>query len=141
MARLAIIAASLALAAPAAASAAPVRIDLSGLRAGGALYVQLQTRAQFMGAARAAGHRVEASPAGTLSVDLGDVPAGDYAVTVWHDDNGNDRFDVDSATGRPLDGIASANVENLHGPPTFDQVKVAVPAAGLALPLALHYGR
>lgn len=141
MIRFSLFAALVAAAPVTAAQAGPVRIDLSGLRAGGALYVQLQTRAQFMGAARAAGRRVEASPAGTLSVDLGEVPAGDYAVTVWHDDNGNDRFDVDNATGRPLDGVASANVENLHGPPTFDRIKVVVPADGLALPLALHYGR
>jgi uncharacterized protein (DUF2141 family) len=135
------IAALLAIAAPAAASAGPVRIDLSGLRAGGTLYVQLQTRGQFLGAQRAAGRVVQAPQAGTLSVDLGEVAAGDYAVTVWHDDNANRQFDVDPQTGRPMDGIAGPNIETLRGPPTFDSVRFAVPAAGLALPLALHYGR
>jgi len=32
-------------------------------------------------------------------------------------------------------------IETLNGRPTFDQAKVAVPADGLALPLALRYGR
>lgn len=141
MTRLSLLAAAIALAAPAAAAAGPVRIDLSGLRAGGRLYVQLQTRDQFMGGSRAAGRVIEAPRAGALSVDLGDVPAGDYAVSVWHDDNGNSRFDVDPASGRPLDGLATVNAETLRGPPSFDQVKLAVPAAGLALPLAVHYGR
>lgn len=141
MAPIATIAALVALAAPAAASAGPVRIDLSGLRAGGTLYVQLQTRAQFMGAARTAGRVVQAPQAGALSVDLGEVPAGEYAVTVWHDDNANRQFDVDPRTGRPMDGIAGPNIETLRGPPTFDQIGFAVPADGLALPLALHYGR
>lgn len=141
MIRLSIAAALMALSVPATASAAPVRIDLSGLRAGGTLYVQLQTRSQFLGAQRAAGRVVQAPQAGTMSVDLGEVPPGDYAVTVWHDDNSNRQFDVDPQTGRPMDGIAGPNIETLRGPPTFDQVSLAVPASGLALPLALRYGR
>jgi uncharacterized protein (DUF2141 family) len=124
----------------AAVQAAPVEIDLSGLRAGGRLYVQLQTREQFMGSARAAGEMVSAPAAGDLAIAL-DVPPGDYAATVWHDDNNNGRFDVDPANGRPLDGVAMSNAETLRGAPTFDQVKLSVPAAGLKLPLALHYSR
>jgi uncharacterized protein (DUF2141 family) len=129
------------LVAPAAARAGDVRIDLSGLRAGGTLFVQLQTQAQFLGNARVTGRMIEAPQAGALSIDLGEVPPGDYAVSVWHDDNGNRQFDLDPATGRVLDGIASLNAEALRGAPTFDQVKVSVPAAGLAVPLVVHYGR
>ncbi|MEA3044501.1 MAG: hypothetical protein QOH47_2339 [Sphingomonadales bacterium] len=135
------IATLLALAIPAAAQAGNVRVDLSGVHAGGTLYVQLQTRAQFLGAERSAGDRIVAPQAGTLSVDLGEVPPGDYAVTVWHDDNGNQQFDIDPRTGRPLDGLAMAPVAGLRGPPTFDQLKVTIPAAGLAVPLAMHYSR
>ncbi|MEA3028800.1 MAG: hypothetical protein QOG13_125 [Sphingomonadales bacterium] len=135
------IATLLALAIPAAAQAGNVRVDLSGVHAGGTLYVQLQTRAQFLGAERSAGDRIVAPRAGTLSVDLGEVPPGDYAVTVWHDDNGNQQFDIDPRTGRPLDGLAMTPVAGLRGPPTFDQLKVTIPAAGLAVPLAMHYSR
>ena len=110
------------------------------MRAGGTLHVQLQTREQFLGDQRAAGRMIEAPQAGTLNVDLGEVPAGDYAVTVWHDDNANRQFDIDRATGRPLDGLAPL-AAGLQGQPSFDQVKVTVPAAGLTLPLALQYGR
>ena len=129
------------LVAPVSAQAGDVRIDLSNLRAGGTLYVQLQTQAQFQGSDRVAGKVIQGPQAGNLTIDLGDVPPGDYAVSVWHDDNGNQQFDVDSATGRPLDGIASVNLDALRGPPTFDQVKVSVPAAGLTVPLAVRYGR
>ena len=69
------------------------------------------------------------------------MPAGDYAVTVWHDDNGNNQFDVDPATGHPLDGMAGIDVAALRGPPNFDQLKLTVPAAGLTAPIAMHYGR
>ena len=135
------IAALLVLAAPAAAQAGPVRVDLTGLHAGGTLYVQLQTRAQFLGPERSAGELIQAPQAGALSVDLGEVPPGDYAVSVWHDDNGNQQFDVDPGTGRPLDGLAMTPVAGLRGPPTFDQVKLTIPAAGLAVPLAMQYSR
>lgn len=140
MSRLILIAAS-ALTLPAAAQAGNVQIDLSGLRAGGTLYVQVQTRDQFLGAGRAAGRIVEAPAAGTLSVDVGEVPAGDYAVTVWHDDSGNNQFDVNPRTGAPADGWATANADGLRSRPTFDQVRLSIPATGAHIPLALHYGR
>lgn len=141
MTRFSLFAATLALVASAGAAAAPVRIELSGLRAGGTLYVQLQTREQYMGADRVAGQIVQAPVAGALSVDLGEVPPGRYALTVWHDDNGNSRFDIDPRNGSPADGIAILHAETLRARPTFDQISFAVPAEGLALPLALHYGR
>jgi len=135
------IAALLVLAAPAAAQAGNVRVDLTGLRAGGTLYVQLQTRAQFLGAERSAGDLIRAPQAGSLSVDLGEVPPGEYAVSVWHDDNGNQQFDVDPRTGRPMDGLAGMPTEGLRAAPTFDQVKLTIPAAGLAVPLSMQYSR
>ena len=127
-------AAALALAFPAAAWAGPVTVELTGLHAGGTLYVQVQTREQFMGPARVGGRVVAAPRAGSLSVDLGEVPPGDYAVTVWHDANGNNRFDMGT------DGWAMANGERLRGQPTFEIVKLAIPADALRLPMSLSYG-
>ncbi len=132
-------AAVLALAIPAAAQAGPVTVDLTGLRAGGTLYVQVQTREQFMGPARIGGRIVAAPQAGSLSVDLGEVPAGDYAVTIWHDTNDNNQFDM-GARDRPADGWAMANGDRLRGQPTFDVVKLTIPAGALRLPLAVSYG-
>lgn len=125
---------------PTAAFAAPVTADLSGLRAGGTLYVQLQTRAQFLGQERAAGEIVRTVPAGTLSVALGEIPPGDYALTVWHDDNGNDRFDV-GAGGMPQDGLAVSNSAGLRARPAFDEVKFTVGVAPVRVALPLYYAR
>lgn len=141
MTRFSIIVAALALAGPGAAMAGPVTVDLSGLRAGGTLYVQLQTRDQFLGPQRTAGQRIVAPAAGTLGVELGEVAPGDYAITVWHDDNGNNQYDVDPHTGAPLDGWAAGGADALRARPTFDQLRVTVPTAGLHVPLALRYGR
>jgi uncharacterized protein (DUF2141 family) len=111
------------------------------VRAGGTIYVQLQTRSQFMTEARAYGDIVRAPSAGALSLTLEGVAPGEYAVTIWHDDNGNRKFDVDPATGRPTDGWSSVNSEAIYGPPAFDQVRMAVGEAPLTLALPLHYGR
>jgi len=140
MIRISMTAAALALALPAAVQAGPVSVDLSNLRAGGTLYVQLQTREQFMGQQRVAGRLIQAPTAGALSVDLGEVPPGDYAISVWHDQNGNSRFEIDPTAGAVLDGWAMANGEALRSRPEFDMVKLAVPADGLRVPLSLTYG-
>jgi uncharacterized protein (DUF2141 family) len=128
--------------APAAAEAGRVTVDLNGLRAGGTAYVQLQTRAQFMGPNRAGGQMVHVAAPGSLSVDLGDVAPGDYAVSVWHDDNDNRQFDMGAQGGPPLDGWGIANgAEAGAGPPDFDRAKVTVAQAPLRVPMTLHYGR
>jgi uncharacterized protein (DUF2141 family) len=127
--------------ASASAPAGDVRINLSGVRAGGTLYVQLQTREQFMTEARAYGELVEAPAAGALAVTLEDVAPGDYAVSVWHDEDGNGRFDVDPATGKPLDGIAMIGADTLRGAPVFDQARMSVGVEGANLALPLRYGR
>jgi uncharacterized protein (DUF2141 family) len=123
-----------------AASAAPIELDLAGLRAGGKLYVQVQTREQFLGADRAAGQLIDSPRAGNLVVTF-DVPPGIYAATVWHDDNGNGVYDVNPGTGAPLDGWAAVNGDGLTARPTFDQVKLTIPAAGAKAAMTLHYGR
>lgn len=127
-------AAALALILPAAAQAGPVTVDLSGMRAGGTLYLQVQTRDQFLGQTRAGGRIVAAPQAGSLSVDLGEVAPGDYAITIWHDANGNNQFDMGT------DGWAMANGDRLRGQPTFDVVKLTIPADALRLPVAVSYG-
>jgi uncharacterized protein (DUF2141 family) len=132
-------AAVLALAFPTVAQAGPVTVELTGLRAGGTLYVQVQTRAQFMGPARVGGRAVTAPSAGSLTVDLGEVPPGDYAVTIWHDANGNNQFDMGTRS-QPADGWAMANGDRLRGQPTFDVVKLTIAAEPLRLPLAVSYG-
>ncbi len=129
----------LALAAPALAQAGTVQVDLSGLRGGGTLYVQVQTRAQFLGDERVGGRMVQAPAAGALSLDLGDVPPGDYAISVWHDQNGNNRFEIDPSTGSSPDGWAMPNGDAIRAQPAFDQVKLSIPATGLRVPLEVRY--
>ena len=126
------------LATPAAAS--PLTVDLEGVRAaGGTLYLTVQTREEFMQQRGTAGTVLQRPIAGTHRFGF-DVPPGDYAVSVWHDDNANGRFDKDESH-QPLDGWAMTNGDALRAEPTFDQVKTTVGTAPASLRLTMHYGR
>lgn len=122
------------------AQAAPLTVDLEGVRAAsGRLYVSVQTREQFMKDKGVAGSVMTAPQAGTHRFAY-DLPAGEYAVSVWHDDNGNGAFDK-GEHHMPLDGWAMTNSAALRGEPRFDQVKVVVGGEAAAYRLAMTYGR
>ena len=51
------------------------------------------------------------------------VPAGDYAVSVFHDENGNGKFDM-NWMGMPLEGYGfSNNIKPHFKAPDFDECK------------------
>ncbi len=129
-----------ALALAATASAADLTVTLEGVEArGGPLYISLQTEDQFMKEEAIAGDRTEAPQAGNLTYTLS-VPAGKYALVVWHDDNGNGEFDRQE-DGQPLDGWAMSHSADLRGFPTFAAVSVDVPESGAAITEPMIYGR
>ena len=120
-----------------AAQAGDVTVTLTGVQArGGQLLVTLQSQDQFM---RAGGFsaRVEAPAAGPVTVTFEDVPAGDYAVSAFHDENSDFQMQA-SPMGIPTEGWAMSNGDRLMGPPTFDVVKVSIPAEGGAITAALR---
>jgi uncharacterized protein (DUF2141 family) len=121
-----------------AAQAGDVTVTLTGVQArGGELLVTLQSEGQFMQRA-GFGQRVENPGVGDVTVTFIDVPAGDYAVSVLHDQNGDGQMQV-SEIGIPTEGWAMSHGAELRGPPTFAQVKVAIPAAGAALTEPMFY--
>jgi uncharacterized protein (DUF2141 family) len=135
-----IFASAFALAVASPAYAAPLTVELEGVRsAGGPLYISVQTREQFMQDRGTAGEIVRAPRPGAHRFSY-DLPPGEYAVSVWHDDNGNGRFDMHE-NRMPLDGWALSNREPLRGEPRFEDVRVVHGAAAATVRLSMTYGR
>jgi uncharacterized protein (DUF2141 family) len=59
-----------------------------------------------------------------VTVVFTDIPAGDYAVSVIHDENGNGTLDT-NALGIPKEGFAFGNnAMGNFGPPEFSKAKI-----------------
>lgn len=125
------------LAAAAPALAGDVTVTIGGIEPrGGQLLVSLQTEAQFM---QAAGFgEVVTSPDGTVQVTFRDVPAGTYALSVLHDQDGDWQMDT-SDIGMPLEGWAMINGASLRAAPTFSQVSTPIGAEGASLAVDMIY--
>lgn len=130
-----IIIASVAAMVGAVAHAAPLTVALDGVRGDGPLYVSVQTEAQFMQEAAAAGTIIQTPEPGSHSFTF-DVPPGAYAVSIWHDD-GNGAFDRD-ARGWPLDGWAMSGILG-EGEPSFSDAAVTVGPDGASVSLSMVY--
>jgi uncharacterized protein (DUF2141 family) len=66
------------------------------------------------------------------------VMPGSYAVSLFHDQNGNGR--LDKTMGMPNEGYGfSRDAPVQFGPPKFDAAKVLVGASDLTLPIKVRY--
>lgn len=120
------------------AAAAPLSVMVDGIEArGGKLYVGVQTEAQFMKQEGVAGEILDTPAAGSQTFTF-DLPEGRYAVSIWHDFDGNGVFDLD-AQGIPTDGWTSPNAASLRAAPTFDQSAVTVSVEGGAVQMDMIY--
>ena len=116
------------LAAAVPAVAQDVTVTLDGVKPNaGKLYIALQTREQFMQDVRSIGTVLEPTAA-TVTATLPDVPPGDYALSVWHDIDGDGTFSMGPMG--PTDGWAMVDGAALRGEPTFDMVDFTVTPAG-----------
>jgi len=58
----------------------------------------------------------------TLTVNFGDVPAGDYAIKLYHDGNENGVIDK-NVIGLPTEGYGFSNNGGAMGQPSFQDAK------------------
>lgn len=66
------------------------------------------------------------------------LPAGDYAVTAIHDQNGNHRFDTNFfGIAKEAFGCTNNVRGGLSGPPKFEPAKIIVPKNGLTVAMDL----
>ena len=102
------------------AEAQPMTVRLNGIEHdGGTVRVALFSDPKtFRKADQAfAAQEVKAS-AGTVTVVFDDVPAGQYAVMAYHDENGNGQLDLRFGM-IPIEGYGLSNNPKVMGPPAF----------------------
>ncbi len=80
------------------------------------------------------------SVVGALTVRFSDLAEGDYAVALFHDENGNGRLDS-NLIGIPLEGTGfSRNGRGSFGPPEFSEVAVRIESGGVqTTPVRMSY--
>ena len=84
------------------------------------------------------GKVVKASKDG-VTVVFENVPEGDYAVSVLHDENGNGEMDS-NVVGMPKEGFAFGNnAMGTFGPPSFEKAKVSVKNGRVRQELKMKY--
>lgn len=73
------------------------------------------------------------------SVDFTDLPPGEYAVSVIHDENDNDALDT-NFLGIPKEGIGTSNnAKARFGPPKFRDAKFTVRDADVTQRITMAY--
>ncbi|HOX81707.1 MAG TPA: DUF2141 domain-containing protein [Chryseolinea sp.] len=74
-----------------------------------------------------------------VKVIFENLPYGDYAISVIHDENGNEKLDT-KAMGIPKEGFAFGNnAMGTFGPPSFEESKVKVDTATVLQIITLKY--
>ncbi|MBC7623607.1 MAG: DUF2141 domain-containing protein [Aeromicrobium sp.] len=108
------------------ANAGNLTIDIKGVGDKGNVKVALYKQTdKWMRQASGGGQTVPAKKDG-VSVTFEDVPDGEYAVSLFVDENGNGKLDS-NAIGIPIEPYAFSNdATGAFGPPTFEQSKFVV---------------
>ena len=73
-----------------------------------------------------------------VTIVLRDVPPGNYAVALFHDENGNGRLDKFGPL--PIEGFGfSGNPRLRFGPPSFAQARITLASGENRQLIRLHY--
>ncbi len=118
--------------------AADLQIDISDVKsATGHLMIAVYDSAETFLKKPVKGIKAAAQQ-GKTSVVVKDLPAGDYAIVVYHDANENGKLDR-NLVGMPIEDYAFGNnaIGNM-GPPGFLAAKISLPPEGASTGLSLQ---
>jgi uncharacterized protein (DUF2141 family) len=120
-----------------AAQAAEIDLLVSGVvRAQGQVLVALYDSADSY-RKTALTQSKQAATLGEMRFQFRDLPVGDYAIALFHDENDNGKLDT-NLMGMPKEPFAfSVFKGTLMGPPGWAAVKFTVPESGIKLNIAL----
>ena len=126
------------LAVAASASAATVQVRVDGVSNDkGVVHVAVCDEATFLKECRL--NATAPAKAGSVTIDVPNVPAGTWAVLAYHDENGNQKLDQ-NFIGIPKEGYGFSNgAKNMFGPPSFKEAAMAVGEGTVAATVKLKY--
>ena len=112
--------------APATATAAELNVEIKGIASSsGDVYVAVYDKAEKWMKTGLASAKVAAKK-GSVTVTFKDLPEGDYAISLYHDENGNGKMDT-NLIGMPTEPYAFSNdAAGNFGPASFEQAKFKV---------------
>lgn len=128
------------LAAPLISSAATLTVRIDGVRVqSGQMLVSVVGSAEAWNGAGKPAAATARTPGDSAEMDIefADLPPGDYAVRVLHDENGNGKMDS-NPLGMPLEGYGFSNNPMVMRPATFDEARFTVGADGALIVVALR---
>lgn len=123
------------------ALAADIQVRISGIRsANGFLLVDLHNQpAAFPEHPSAAFRKVRVKAAPSVSFTIRDVPAGVYAISYIHDENGNGEMD-NNALGIPLEGFGFSRDPAVKlRAPTFSEAAFNANNTGAVVSTRIRY--
>lgn len=125
-------------AATSVANAADMTIDVAGLKnANGKVMVAVFDSADHFLKQPLRTGTVDAH-AGTVHMLLTGLPPGDYAISLFHDQNGNGKLDK-NLIGMPIEPYGFSNdAAGAYGPPTFQQSLTHLVDAGAVVKVSLR---
>lgn len=120
------------------AQAGTLMIDLQGVQTGqGTLVIALYNSSEDFLKKPLRKLTVPAGDA-AMRVELTDLPAGDYAVSLYQDLNRNGKLDT-KMFGIPAEPYGfSNNASGSFGPPKYDAARVSLTSEGKAIAISLH---
>lgn len=124
-----ILAAAIMASGPAFAEGQPMTVRLNGVEHDqGTLRVALFSDPKtFRKADQAFAAQETQASAGTVTVVFDEVPAGQYAVMAYHDENANGELDLRFGM-MPTEGYGLSNNPKVMGPPSFKDSQFEVPS-------------
>ena len=107
-----------------AAHAEELSVTITDIRAtqGTLMVARVDSDAAWNNQAKPVAAKKAAAEKGEMQFKFTDLPAGDYAVQVMHDQNGNDKLDT-NFLGIPLEGYGFSNNPNVMRRPYFDEAR------------------
>ena len=96
------------------------------------IYVSIQTEEQYR-SLKGAGGITPYAKTGSMEATFMVAEPGEYAVSVWHDRDGDGRFSMSEDYTVIFDSYGSSGHAPADTMPTFEDVKVAIPNIGTSL--------